>query len=82
MKKLKCDALRDFIPFAQFKNREKHPRRRVAFSKVAGFRNIFQISYKHTEHLHSSKIIAEAFLESSRLTVFAKKLRRRYSNDF
>ena len=32
-----CDALRDLIPFAQFKKREKHPWRSVNFSKVAGF---------------------------------------------
>ena len=31
-----CDALRDLVPFAQFKNREKHPWRGVNFSKVAG----------------------------------------------
>ena len=32
------DALRDLIPFAQFKKLEKHPWRSVNFSKVAGFR--------------------------------------------
>ena len=31
-----CDALRDLVPFVQFKKREKHPRRSVNFSKVAG----------------------------------------------
>ena len=31
------DVLRDFMPFAQFKKREKHPWRSVTFSKVAGF---------------------------------------------
>ena len=30
-----CGALRDLVPFAQFKKREKHPRRSVNFSKVA-----------------------------------------------
>ena len=30
-----CDALRDLLPFAQFKKREKHPWRSVTFSKVA-----------------------------------------------
>ena len=29
------DALHDLVPFAQFKKREKHPWRRVTFSKVA-----------------------------------------------
>ena len=29
-----CDALRDLIPFVQYKKREKHPWRSVAFSKV------------------------------------------------
>ena len=35
--KLKCDALRDFVSFVQFKKREKKPWRSVTFSKVAGF---------------------------------------------
>ena len=30
-----CDALRDLVPFIQFKKREKHPWRSVTFSKVA-----------------------------------------------
>ena len=30
-------ALRDLVPFVQFKKCEKHPWRTVAFSKVAGF---------------------------------------------
>ena len=30
-----CDALRDLVPFVQFKKREKHPWRSVTFSKVA-----------------------------------------------
>ena len=30
-----CDALRDLLPFVQFKKREKHPWRNVTFSKVA-----------------------------------------------
>ena len=29
------DALRDLVPFVQFKKREKHPWRSVTFSKVA-----------------------------------------------
>ena len=28
----KCDALRDLVPFVQFKKREKQPRRSVTFS--------------------------------------------------
>ena len=31
-----CDALRDLVPFVQFKKREKQPSRSVTFSKVAG----------------------------------------------
>ena len=34
-----CDALRDLVPFVQFKKREKHSWRIVNFSKVAGFSN-------------------------------------------
>ena len=33
----RCDVLRDLVPFAQFKKREKHPRRSATFSKVAAF---------------------------------------------
>ena len=32
----KCDALRDLVPFAQFKKREKHLWRSANFSKVVG----------------------------------------------
>ena len=32
----KCDALHDLVLFLQFKKREKHPCRSVAFSKVVG----------------------------------------------
>ena len=31
-----CGALRDLVPFEQIKKREKHPRRSVNVSKVAG----------------------------------------------
>ena len=34
-----CDALRYLVPFVQFKKREKHARRSVTFSKVAGSNN-------------------------------------------
>ena len=33
---INCDALRDLLPFVQFKKREKHPSRSDTFSKVAG----------------------------------------------
>ena len=36
-----CDALRDLVPFVQFKKREKHPWRSVTFSKVAGYWMLF-----------------------------------------
>ena len=32
-----CGALRDLVPFVQFKKRKKHPWRSVDFSKAAGF---------------------------------------------
>ena len=32
-----CGALIDLVPFVQFKKREKHPWRGIAFSKVVGF---------------------------------------------
>ena len=31
-----CDALRDLVPFVQFRKREKHLWRSVTFNKVAG----------------------------------------------
>ena len=31
-----CDALRDLVPFLQFKKSQKHQSRIVTFSKVAG----------------------------------------------
>ena len=33
-----CGALRDLVPFVQFKKRDKHPWRSVNVSKVAGFK--------------------------------------------
>ena len=45
---IKCDTLRDLVPFVQFKNREKHPWRSVVFSKVAGSRATHhKYSYDH-----------------------------------
>ena len=32
-----CGALRDLVPFVQFKKREKHPWRSFTLSEVAGF---------------------------------------------
>ena len=32
-----CGALRDLVPFVQFKKYEKHPWRSATFSKAAGF---------------------------------------------
>ena len=32
-----CDALRDFLPFVQFKKHEKHPWKNVTLCKIAGF---------------------------------------------
>ena len=33
-----CGALRELVPFVQFRKREKHPWGSVNFSKVAGFK--------------------------------------------
>ena len=38
-----CDALRDFVTFAQFKKREKRPWRSVTFSEVAKSLDFFHI---------------------------------------
>ena len=35
-----CDALRDLIPFVQFKKREKHPSRIITFSNAWKYNNI------------------------------------------
>ena len=37
-----CDALRDLVPFVQFKKREKHPWKSVNFSKVECNLKIFR----------------------------------------
>ena len=37
-----CDALRDLLPFVQFKKREMHPWMSFTFSKVTGFYNFTQ----------------------------------------
>ena len=38
--KIICDGLHDLVPILQFKKREKHPRRSVDVSKVAGFKPV------------------------------------------
>ena len=40
-----CGVLCDFIPFLQFKKREKHPWKNVNFSKVAG--KFFELPEKY-----------------------------------
>ena len=50
-----CGALRDLVPFVQFKKREKHPWRSVSFSKVAGFKpgtKWYQIAQRTTYIIH------------------------------
>ena len=37
MIKIHCDALRNLVPFVQFKKCEKHPWRSITFSKVVGW---------------------------------------------
>ena len=43
-----CSALRNLVPFVQFKKREKHPRRSVNFNKVAGLYKWYQIAQRTT----------------------------------
>ena len=47
--KEKCDAMRDLVPFVQFKKREKHPWISVTFSKIAGF-SIFKLLQDTRKH--------------------------------
>ena len=46
-----CDALPDFVPFVQFKKREKHSWKSVTFSKVAGRRplpvSLLKVTFLH-----------------------------------
>ena len=44
-----CDALRDLVPFVEFKKREKHPSKSVTFSKVAGLQhaNLLKVTLLH-----------------------------------
>ena len=50
----KCDALRDMVPFVQFKKREKHPWRSVIFSKVASFSPATLLKVTHFHGCFSS----------------------------
>ena len=47
MLKTICDALRDLVPSAQFKKREKHPWGSVNFSKLAGFSLQLKLTLLH-----------------------------------
>ena len=40
-----CDALRDLIPFVQFKKREKHPSRIITFSNAWKYNNRNTIAF-------------------------------------
>ena len=44
-----CGALRDLVPFVQFKKREKHPWKSVNFSKIAGFEpaTLLKLTFLH-----------------------------------
>ena len=44
-------ALRDLVPFVQFKKREKHPWRSVNFSEVSGFSNYQSQRFKASSFL-------------------------------
>ena len=44
-----CSALRELVPFVQFKKREKHPWKSVNFSKIAGW-SWYQIAQRITNH--------------------------------
>ena len=46
-----CDALRDLVPFAQFKKLEEHPWRSVTLSKVAGYNCTKGIKSRKTFHM-------------------------------
>ena len=46
-----CDAFRDLLPFIQFKKREKHPRTRDIFGKVASINNIL-LQVIHNENFY------------------------------
>ena len=51
-----CGALCDLVPFVQFKKGEKHPRRSVNFSKVAGFSKSLSSKYG-SKLLHITKML-------------------------
>ena len=46
------DALRDFVPFLQFKKREKHSWRSVNFSKVATLLKLTLLHERFSRFLH------------------------------
>ena len=73
-----CDALRDLVPFVQFKEREKSPWRSVAFSKVVNtpswvFFTFFKLC-KWYQMAHSITRIMRQWREINRLSTTYKKL--------
>ena len=45
MRLILCDALRDLIPFVQFKKHQKHPSRIITFSNAWKYNNRNTISF-------------------------------------
>ena len=53
-----CDALRDLVPFVQFKKREKHPWRSVTFRKVAGFSLQLKLTLAPPLHSRNASLLS------------------------
>ena len=73
----KSDALRNLVPFLQFKKREKHPWRSVNFSKVAGLKPV-----NRTNHATQHKCQVPFYLWRIKLPPKNSKLQRYYNADF
>ena len=52
------DALRDLVPFAQFKKSEKDPWKSLIFSKVGGFKSKVQVAQRITYSENVSDIFS------------------------
>ena len=50
--KKSCDALRDLVPFVQFKKHEKHPWRSVNFGKVAALKQLLLVELRFSSKMY------------------------------
>ena len=80
-------ALRDLVPFVQFKKREKHPWRSVTFSKVAGFslqkKLLLKMLFLKISQIHSKTPVPDSLFKKPAIQaptqVFSYRILRTFS---